>query len=132
MRHLLLFLLGFNCIAASSQPSPLLEVVFDSTQRGSDFEILVKGSTWLKEDLSDGSRVFVRSDGQTYSSADQSLRLESEASLSNGHDILGSYSSHLLQWSPLEIGFETQLRVYDQQDLIVFTQRFQVIEICEL
>ena len=128
MRHHLLFLLGFNFIV-SSQPL-LLEVVFDSNE-GSDFEILVKGSSWLKEDLSHGSRVFVRSDGQTYSSADQSLRLESAASLSNGHDVLGSYSSHLLRWSPLEIGFETQLRVYDQEDFIVFTQRFQVIEICD-
>ena len=69
-----------------------------------------------------------RSDGQTYSTADQSLRLESKASFSNGRDVLGYYHSNQLSWSPQEIGFETQLRVYDQGDLVVFTQRFQVIE----
>ena len=69
-----------------------------------------------------------RSDGQTYSTADQSLRLESKASFSNGRDVLGYYHSNQVSWSPQEIGFETQLRVYDQGDLVVFTQRFQVIE----
>ena len=63
-----------------------------------------------------------RSDGQTYSTADQSLRLESKASFSNGHDVLGYYHSNQVSWSPQEIGFETQLRVYDQGDLVVFTQ----------
>ena len=106
----------------------IMEVVFNSDQPSSDFKILVNGSAWLEENLSVGSRVFVRSDGQTYSTADQSLRLESPASIFKGRDVLGSFSSHLLRWSPIEIGFETQLRVYDQEDLIVFSQRFQVIE----
>merc|ERR1719362_1597389 len=120
MRHLVL--LAFHFIVCC-KPSPL-EVAFDS-EHPAEFKILINGSPWLKEDLSYGSRIFVRSDGQTYSTADQSLRLESKASFSNGHDLLGYYHSNQVSWSPQEIGFETQLRVYDQGDLVVFTQRFQ-------
>ena len=120
--------LTIHCVMVYCQS--MMEVVFNSDDQApsSDFKILVNGSAWLEENLSLGSRVFVRSNGQTYSTTDQSLRLESPASIFNGRDVLGSFSSHLLRWSPIEIGFETQLRVYDQDDLVVFSQRFQVIE----
>ena len=55
MRHLVL--LAFHFIVCC-KPSPL-EVAFDS-EHPAEFKILINGSPWLKEDLSYGSRIFVR------------------------------------------------------------------------
>ena len=56
MRHLV-FLAFFHFIVCC-KPSPL-EVAFDS-EHPAEFKILINGSPWLKEDLSYGSRIFVR------------------------------------------------------------------------
>lgn len=112
-----------------SVDSKLLQVSFGEESKA-NFEILLNGIPWFKEDLSLG-RISVTSDGQTLSTVDQSLEVESSEPSFKGTDVLGSFScSHLLHWRPLEIGFETQLRVYDDEDVAVFTQRFQVIEMC--
>ena len=148
----------FLCATQSLSSGNLLDVRFGASK--ADFEILVNGLPWLREDLSQGKvelflnfyffsnfkyifsilstgntfplctlgEISVTSKGETYTTLDQSLRLESEESPFKGHDILGSFSSHRLHWSPSEIGFETRLRIYEGDDLLVFTQHFQVIE----
>ena len=45
---------------------------------------------------------------------------------SNGFDVLGNFNSTKIRWDPSEVGFSTELRTYQEESVIVFTQRFQV------
>ena len=45
---------------------------------------------------------------------------------SNGFDVLGNFNSTKIRWDPSEVGFSTELRTYQEEPMIVFTQRFQV------
>lgn len=113
--------MSYSCGESGS----ILDVAFKSPLK-SEFDILVNGVPWLKEDLSQGE-ILVTANEQSYTTSDQSLQVEKEEPVFQGFDVLGSFSSHLLHWSPSEIGFQTQMRVYE--NLLVFTQRFQVTSI---
>ena len=128
------FLLISCCHLSISQH---LEVLFQGLSK-SDFTITVNGEPWLEQNLSNSkSEISVTAGNQRYSTADQSLVLDTVRTYDGGRDILGSFRSHVWTWNPTEIGFETELRIYAGKgnggrgldgDLLVFTQRFQVIE----
>jgi hypothetical protein len=78
------------------------------------YDILVDGVSWLHS-----APTFVRVDGKTYSSKDQSLRLVSTEQ-HQGSDYGGQYVRHVAQWSAAGKPWVTSVRIYN--DHVAFGQ----------
>lgn len=103
-----------------------LNVDFYDDQFYSEFAITLDGEPWFTQKTSELSHIFATKEGETFSTSDQSLRCVSGEE-AQGFDSLGSFASYGTHWIPAHLGYETRLRVYNEEPLIVFTQRFQVV-----
>ena len=90
----------------------------------SEFAIILDEKPWFIQAL-ESSHIFVTQDGKTFSTSDQSLRFAS-GERARGQDSLGSFALYGTHWLPSHLGYETTVRVYNEDPLVVFTQRFQV------
>ena len=88
------------------------------------FFTLFLGQSWFSQNEK-SSKIFVTSNTKTFSNRDGSLVKAGEEE-SNGFDVLGNFNSTKIQWNPSEVGFTTELRTYQEEPMIVFSQRFQV------
>jgi hypothetical protein len=111
-------------IARCQEAPPLLGVTQLNDDNTFEFQVRLDGKTWFEQDQS-FSRVCVTKDGKTYSTLDASLQPRN-LSRHQASDGLGSYTSTVYNWSPDAIGFQTQFRLYSEESIIVFTQRFHV------
>ena len=93
-----------------------------------DFDVLINNQVWFSQDVSSGiSNIFVTKDHSTLSTQDHSLSLQNVSVRREiGEDILGMFDLFAMDWQPEEAGFETSVRVYQDEPIIVFTQHFQV------
>ena len=88
------------------------------------FFTLFLGQSWFSQNEK-SSKIFVTSNTKTFSNRDGSLVKAGEEE-SNGFDVLGNFNSTKIQWNPSEVGFTTELRTYQEEPMIVFSQRFKV------
>ena len=104
----------------------LLDISFPQPSKNHDFEVLINGECWFKQNItSNTSTIYIRKDNLRYSTKDQSLNSNIEVEES-GEDALGSYESYSVGWLPSDLGFETEVRVYHEDPIVVFSQHFQV------
>ena len=94
-----------------------------------DFDILVNGQVWFSQDVSSNlSNIYVTTDHSTLSTHNKNLSLQ-DVDTSTGEDIFGTFDSTTLDWHPDETGFQTSWRFYQDEPIIIFTQKFQVSKI---
>ena len=119
----LLLLLVLRC-----KSEKLLDVAFTPPSKNHDFEILINGESWFKQNISSNlSNVCVRKDHLDFSTKNQSLKAAAEVE-DSGEDNLGLYESFSVEWVPSDLGFKTEVRVYQNQPFIAFSQHFKVIK----
>ena len=113
-------------IFASCNCEKLLDISFPVPSKKHDFEVLIHGQCWFTQNVtSKTSTISITKNSLKFSTEDQSLspNVETEES---GEDVLGWYESYSMGWRPSNLGFETEVRIYQDQPIIVFSQHFQV------
>ena len=113
---LICIILTTNCTCTTNA-----QKIETSLKEGGQFDIKINGMAWFEQNFTKGSQVFVTSDSQRIE-----LNAEQEPEYFNGEDVLGSFSGHSLHWIPRDKGFQSLIRVYNKDPLVVFSQRFQV------
>ena len=106
----------------------LLDFRFPTNYQYHDFEILINGENWFSQDVTSNlNTISIRKDHKTFSTRKQTLTPKNETLEPFAReDNLGYYDSYPVCWEPDDLGFETSLRMYHDQPIIVFSQHFKV------
>ena len=112
----------------SNVDGSLIDVRFSTNSQYHDYEILINGEEWFSQNITSNlNTVFIRNNHKTFSTKTQTLTAKKDTlEPFSGEDSLGHYDSYPVYWEPEGLGFETSLRKYQDQPIIVFSQRFKV------
>ena len=91
-----------------------------------EFKININDKPWFSQDLSIASDIFISSNWNTLSVKNGSLQFKDGQLLDDLSDKLGEFSMLQHFWNPESLGFETSVKIYKNEPMLVFTQNFTV------